>query len=104
MRVPVDANYTLKDKSPLAEVQMYPVTVEGDQFIQVSTSASNLYPEFISFINSAIERISDTPQDPESALIKTLRSWRSLLAPLSVLSEEQQLGLWGELFVPSRQS
>jgi hypothetical protein len=33
------------------------------------------------------------------AIIETLKAWRSLLAPLVILSDEQQIGLWGEIFL-----
>jgi hypothetical protein len=99
IRVPVQTDYKLKDTSPLAEVQITTTLVQGKGYLQVTTGARQVYPEFVSFINSAVERISVPPANPESAIIETLRAWRALLAPLAILSEEQQIGLWGELFI-----
>jgi hypothetical protein len=99
IRVPVKKDYRLKDTSPLAEVQIAVISVLDETFIQVSTASKQLYPEFVSFINSSVQRISSQPTDPESAIIETLKAWRTLLAPLAVMSEEQQVGLWGELYI-----
>lgn len=99
IRVP--CSEALELQSPFREVSLALVNVAGVSVLQVATGAPELYREFVTFSNRVIERIRDGQSAPD-AVLDTLRIWRELTSPQSVMSEEMQIGLWGELWVLDR--
>jgi hypothetical protein len=88
--------------SPLAQISVSSVMWRGSPHLQVETSSTNLFREFYSFLLALSDRIQLEAAAPLAALQLSLDSWRSLLSSVVVLSEEEQLGLFGELWVLER--
>jgi hypothetical protein len=87
---------------PVAAIAVSAVTVEGKRYIEVSTTETNLYPEFYSFAVSLADRIQLQKQAVPAALESSLLNWNKLLQAVNLLSVESQLGLAGELWLLAR--
>ena len=70
--------------------------------LELSTQASELFHEFFSLLLVAADLIQREQRDPLDAIIVSLRRWRQLLARVEVLSEEAQVGLFGEVWLLRR--
>ena len=88
--------------SPLAAVAVLVAWHEGVRYLEVATSQDQLYPEFYSFATTLADRIQLRDEAAVEAFASALASWSELLQPVTVLSIERQLGLFGELWVLKR--
>jgi hypothetical protein len=88
--------------SPLAEVGVRAIGVGKGACVEVTTANSDLYREFYSFCCDVADRIQLDGEDVVAALTSTLQRWASLLRRKSLLSEEKQVGLFGELWFLAR--
>lgn len=88
--------------SPLAAISVCNVIDEGVQCIEVSTSTFELFRNFYFFLLDVIAEILDHGADPRAALAASLSRWHSLLRESIILTDEQQTGLYGELWVLRR--
>lgn len=85
--------------SPLAAVNVSVAWPGSIRNLEVSTSHTQLYPEFYSFATTLADRIQLRGEAPVDAFASALTSWSDLLQPMEVLSLERQLGLFAELWV-----
>jgi hypothetical protein len=76
--------------------------IEGVAYVEVATSSRRLYEEFYYFAMSVADEIQLRGTVPLEAVERKLGEWEQLLAPLSILSPEEQIGLWGELWMLKR--
>jgi Putative PD-(D/E)XK family member, (DUF4420) len=88
--------------SPLADIDVQVVTVDGRRYLEVSTSARRLFVEFYALLEELADRIQLKSVEPARALAETVANWKALLRPAERLSEDEQLGLLGELWVLER--
>jgi hypothetical protein len=88
--------------SPLAEISIQGIGVHPHEAIEVSTTNRGLYRDFYTFCCAAADRIQLDRQSVTDALAETLRSWSALTRRKSLLSTEQQTGLFGELTMLAR--
>lgn len=83
--------------SPLAAVAIEVVPTPSGQVIEIRTRTAALFQEIYGFFVSVIDKIQLNHTEPSAALAETVEAWRDLLRAQSILSEEAQLGLRGEL-------
>lgn len=83
--------------SPLAEVSVREIGDGVETLVEVSTSNPSLFRDFYAFCCAIADRVQLDQQPVGSALAETLRSWSALLRRKSLLSEDRQIGLLGEL-------
>lgn len=89
-------------QSPLAEIVVDEVLDHGIRFIEISTATHGLFAHFYALITDVIERVVKDQVHPLAALGQSLSRWQALLRTLTLLTNEQQLGLLGELWVVQR--
>jgi hypothetical protein len=85
--------------SPLAEIESEFVVVGGLTYLQVSTRSENLFAEFYLVLEELADRIQIQSEIPLHALQATLANFRALLRPTNRMTDEQRIGLFGELVV-----
>jgi len=88
--------------SPLAEVAIREVGIGSETALELSTDNQALYRDFYSLCCSIADRIQVEKQPVSIALMKTLASWAALIRRKSLLSQECQTGLLGELLFLKR--
>ncbi len=72
---------------------------DGDQkHLELSTSNSDLFEDFYTFVCLITDRIQLSGDDPLQAIYQTLGAWGDLLQTREKLSPEAEYGLWGELW------
>ena len=91
--------------SPLAGVAVRNVKGSaGEDYLEVSTRARGLFVEFYALLEDLADRIQLAGTPAGTAFLSTIANWKDLLRPIERLSDEQQLGLWGELWLLQRLS
>jgi hypothetical protein len=88
--------------SPLSEISVSPVQRAGTRFLEIATSSRSLYREFYLLLGEFITAVITEGVAPLQALAAILDRWRTLLRATLILSEEQQIGLFGELWMFAR--
>jgi len=83
--------------SPLATLAIEVLPTPAGQMIEIRTRTPALFQEIYGFFVSVIDKIQLNHADPSAALTETVDAWRDLLRAQSMLSDEAQLGLRGEL-------
>jgi hypothetical protein len=101
IRIPA-ASTTPLEPSPLEEVNVRIVTVEGELFVEVSTDRPHLFEQFYGLLGSLLDRLLVERETFSVALHQSLQRWKELLRPVALLTDEQLLGLWGELWALRR--
>jgi hypothetical protein len=101
LRTPASAGYQV-DPSPLAEIHIGLVTVSGKTLVEVTTRAAGLFAEFYALLEELADRLQLQGQSAEVAFKGTLANWKALLRPADRMSDEHQVGLFGELLVLDR--
>ncbi len=101
LRTPLSGD-TSAPPSPLTAVSVQVAWYEGVRYLEVTTSQDQLYPEFYSFATTLADRIQLRAEAAIEAFTSALASWSELLQPVTVLSIDRQLGLFGELWVLDR--
>ena len=101
LRTALSANITAPS-SPLAQIQIAVIRRKDVFELEVAASSNVLYREFFAFLLSLSDRIQLDGLPPLAALRISLESWQSLLSSLTLLTDEQQLGLTGELWLLER--
>ena len=104
LRTPVSPG-TDTPVSPLAGVTVRKVEGPGGEaMLEVSTRARGLFVEFYALLEDLADRIQLGGMLAGTAFLATIANWKDLLRPIERLSEERQLGLWGELWLLQRLS
>jgi hypothetical protein len=101
LRAPIDARTPIVP-SPVAEIEISPTSYGAGHYVQVSTKASALFAEFYALLEDMADRMQVGGESPDLAIRSTLANWKALLRPTERMSEEQRLGLFGELLVLDR--
>lgn len=84
--------------SPLREIAVREFAEGGLRMVEVSTGARPLFRHFYAFMECVCEAVVREAASPLAALERALREWHSLLRAAGALSEERQIGLFGELW------
>jgi len=90
------------EPSPVAEIDVRTVNVAGTEMFEISTRAFQLFAEFYAVLEEIADRLQLKGASPTAAFGETLANWRALLRPTERMSDEQRLGLFGELLVLDR--
>jgi Putative PD-(D/E)XK family member, (DUF4420) len=88
-------------KAPTSSVEAIQVGV-ADGSLRVRTSDPELFQPFFAFVLDISNRVQLDAQSPVTAFNSALASWRRMLAASSVMSDELQVGLAGELWTLRR--
>lgn len=88
--------------SPLKDVEIVVAKRAGKYGIEISTRSRILYQEIYNFFVSVIDKVHLDGVAPEIAVEETVERWRELLRSQLIMSEEAQLGLFGELWLLKR--
>lgn len=86
----------------LAEIDVRLVLLHGDRLLEISTGNRALFPFFYAFALALADRVQVDRVEVRAALADSLDRWRNLLRQATMLSEDQQTGLFGELWVLRR--
>lgn len=95
---PLDPEYDLPS-SPLAEILVRAKSFDNSEYIYVSAHSQRLFREFYSVITSIADRIQLNGVPAVQAIHDEFVSWQQLLRRISLLQDEQEVGLWGELWL-----
>ena len=86
----------------LANIHLRHRVIDGIEYAEVGTTSKRLYEEFYYFVMSVADEIQLRDAVPLDAVERKLREWEQLLARLALLTPEEQIGLWGELWMLRR--
>lgn len=84
--------------SPVAAVAVRWVWIDGQSFLSISVDRRELFKAFYLLSIEIADLIQVSKMAPDAALSSALDNWKELLRDVSVLTEERQLGLLGELW------
>jgi hypothetical protein len=101
LRVPLGAAEYAQE-APLAEIDAHVGLVDGEQTLTISTGNASLFPIFFPFALSLADRLQLEHADVGAAVKASLDQWRALLRQAAMLSEDEQTGLMGELWMLER--
>jgi hypothetical protein len=88
--------------NPLIEVTIAEVLVDGVRFLEMWTDSRDLFRNFYDLATEVITEVVVEGIDPVAALGSAVARWDTLLARPSLLSDESQAGLFGELWLLER--
>lgn len=97
LRLRLESSTTALPVSPLAEVEVRLANDHGVSGIEVGTNNPTIYREFYGFCCLVADRVQLDKQPVAEALSETLKSWAAVVRMKTLLSEDQQAGLAGEL-------
>jgi hypothetical protein len=100
LRVPLGAADL--DPSPLVQVEISRLQLDGEDVVEIATRRVMLFPYFYGFCVSVADLIQLDGLDANDAVNECVTRWTDLLRQASLLSPERQLGLIGELWLLSR--
>lgn len=89
-------------KSVLAEIHVDDVIVDGRSALEIWTDSEDLFPNFYQLVCEIVGAVVEEGQAPDIALLSAVARWESLLSRPSLMSEEAQAGLFGELWLLER--
>lgn len=84
--------------SPLAEVHTHIRNMKGNYFIEISTSRRDLFKPFYGVMNLIADMVQLEGIPVQQAVPRAIEQLRVLLRPVTKMSEEDEIGLWGELW------
>ncbi|MBP0496013.1 PD-(D/E)XK motif protein [Pararoseomonas indoligenes] len=88
--------------SPLEEVSFLEVLFDGRRCLELSTCRPELYRTFFFMLAEVASGAVLDGESPIASLDRSLRNWSALLRHPETLSEERQIGLFGELWLLRR--
>lgn len=97
LRVPC-ANSDKPALSKLEEIEVRQISTLSGPMLEVQTRARILYQEIYGFFVSVADKVQLDDKKALEAVEETLEGWRELIKTQTVLSDEAQLGLRGELY------
>jgi len=83
----------------LSEISIDQVGIDGDLYTQITTVNRHLHADFYSVGCLVADRVQLQGMSPGAAISDVLGSMAELLARRSILDEERQIGLFGELWL-----
>lgn len=89
-------------KSMLAEIHVDDVLVDGRSAVEIWTDSEILFPNFYQLVSEIVRAVVDDGEAPDTALLSAVARWEALLSRPSLMSEESQAGLFGELWLLER--
>jgi hypothetical protein len=86
----------------LEAIQINIIKIDENQFIEVSTTSNDLFRKFYYILSDLVLDVVAKNADIRTVLAAIISSWSSLLRPSSILSDEREIGLTGELWLLDR--
>jgi hypothetical protein len=86
----------------LAEIHVEDVIGDNGRAVEIWTDNSGLFGNFYQLIREIVGAVVDEGVDPDLALATSVARWDSLLSRPSLMSDEAQAGLFGELWLLER--
>ncbi|WP_292173036.1 PD-(D/E)XK motif protein [Mesorhizobium sp.] len=86
--------------SPLTDIEIIETRADGTRCVEISTHAAGLF--FYLLVVDVARAVLERSVPPIAALEASLAHWRALLQTSTLLSDEKQLGLVGELWLLER--
>lgn len=88
--------------SPFIDIEIAEIRLDGQRCVKISTKAAVLFGTFYLFVVDTARAVIEHSMSPVVALDASLAHWRALLQTSTLLSDEKQLGLAGELWLLER--
>ncbi|TYC79872.1 PD-(D/E)XK motif protein [Stappia sp. BW2] len=88
-------------KSKLEQIEVNDVSTDGRRWLEISTSVPRLFESFYRLITQITNAVLSGTA-PHVGLEQAVGLWDSLVEEISLLSEERQAGLFGELLLLER--
>lgn len=101
LRAPVE-HIEAPPPAQYADVRIQLVEVRGHPYVEIATSSRQLYHEFHALMTLTADLIQLEGVAPLTAISESLARWRQLVATSEGLTDEERLGLIGELWVLRR--
>ena len=89
--------------NPLKEFHVHKIKIEDECYLQVHTKSSNLFKPFFHLVAIISDSIQYDHESPADAITKAIHEWDALLKKESLLTEQVQIGLFGELIILEKQ-
>lgn len=83
--------------NPLAELTIVKVGSGTQERLEVSASNPELFRDFYTFCCTVADKVQINGQTVEKSITETLASWAAIIRRRHFLSDEKQVGLFGEL-------
>jgi hypothetical protein len=88
--------------SSFREIHLREVMIKGEKAFELSASSRSLFPSFFSLLREITALIVDEGSAPTEAIRAVIDRWEALLARQNAMSEQRQIGLFGELWLLRR--
>lgn len=100
-RFEIDPSAPATPTSLLQQIAAGDVAADGKRWLEISTTSKILFSNFYSLISQVAERVV-AGDPPQTSLADAISLWETLLREAVVLSDERQMGLFGELLLLER--
>ncbi|GGF78146.1 hypothetical protein GCM10011402_33500 [Paracoccus acridae] len=87
---------------PFAEIHVGEVASDDRRHIEIWTDARHLFGNFYRLIAEIVVAVVEDGMNPDAALADAVERWETLISRPSLMSEEAQAGLFGELWLLER--
>lgn len=85
-----------------AEIHVDEIAGEGRRQTEIWTDARHLFGNFYRLVSEIVAAVVADGMDPDAALTDAVERWEALISRPSLMSEETQAGLFGELWLLER--
>lgn len=85
-----------------AAIEVRRLKLAGQNFVEISTRDSELFKVFYALLTDIADRVQLASQPLGEALRAAMRDWARLLQRAARLSDEAEVGLWGEIYFLQR--
>jgi hypothetical protein len=87
---------------PFAEIHIDEVVGDDRRFTEIWTDARYLFGNFYRLVAEVVAAVVEEGIDPDAALAGAVKRWEALISQPSLMAEQSQAGLFGELWLLER--
>jgi hypothetical protein len=87
---------------PFAEIHVDEVAGDDSRHTEIWTDARHLFGNFYRLVAEIVAAVVRDGTDPDAALADAVERWEALISRPTIMSEETQAGLFGELWLLER--
>lgn len=88
--------------NPLREISVAETRADGVRYLEIASTTPSLYATFYLLLEDTVRSVLETGVAAGTAFEASLMRWRALLQTSTLLTDERQLGLVGELWMLER--